>query len=163
MRHSTGSLGGPGSRKSGDGPGAVSKSADGKVVVGGGGPVKKGRRLEPQIAVRELFYATFSDIFDAFTELDQDGDGILAQSDFVEGVMEMWGGRDAASVTNEQLDELFRKFDSSKEGHMTVRDFLGAFQKKVFHHLPHTSSQHQPPPSALPDLTSAYSSSGNPE
>jgi hypothetical protein len=125
-------MGGPGSRKAGGGMGSAAKSADdGAAMLGVGSPVKRSKRLEPQAAVRELFYATFSDIFDAFTELDQDADGILTQSDFVEGIMEMWGGRDRASVTDEQLDDLFRKFDSSKEDKMTVRDFLGAFQKKV--------------------------------
>jgi hypothetical protein len=131
MRHSTGSMGGPGSRKAGGGSGSAARSADGAAKLGVGSPVKRSKRLEPQAAVRELFYATFSDIFDAFTELDQDADGILTQSDFVEGIMEMWGGRDRASVTDEQLDDLFRKFDSSKEDKMTVRDFLSAFQKKV--------------------------------
>lgn len=124
-------MGGSGSRRPGGGSGSAARSADGAAKLGAGSPVKKSKRLEPQAAVRELFYATFSDIFEAFTELDQDADGILTQSDFVEGIMEMWGGRDRASVTDEQLDELFRKFDSSKEDQMTVRDFLGAFQKKV--------------------------------
>ncbi len=73
--------------------------------------------------------AHFADVYDAFTEWADDDSVELSLSQFIDGVRTIdHGGK--GTITDTELGSVFTSVDTDKDGMISLREFLTAFQKK---------------------------------
>ena len=75
--------------------------------------------------VREHISSHYDDIFDAFTELDMNGNGRLSKIEFREGIKAMGG--EPGKFTPGQMDDVFEYMDSKSEGQLCLENFITVF------------------------------------
>jgi hypothetical protein len=72
--------------------------------------------------------AHFTDVYDAFTEWADDDSVELSLSQFTDGIRTIGGGK--GTITDADLGGVFSSVDTDKDGMISLREFLTAFQKR---------------------------------
>ena len=79
--------------------------------------------------LREHINYYYDEVFDAFTDVDLNGNGRLSKAEFRQGIEAMgpFKALETGKFTKEQLDDLFEQLDSKSESSLRLEHFVKAF------------------------------------
>lgn len=83
--------------------------------------------------IKELFEDNYDEVFDVFTELDEQSNGKLTKREFCDGLNAILNvGAGKRKVSNKDLEDLFNAADRNHTGTVSLKEFLDFFGKHKF-------------------------------